>query len=96
MSLLPLGFSPLTVALRLLHPYSTEDKTPKLMAKQLSTARKTQRDSWSYIEKRRWRKKMEVTRRGGGVKRREINLASNQFPKCSPQPGIPREIHRVK
>ena len=24
------------------------------------------------------------------------NLASNQFPKCSPQPGTPREIHRVK
>ena len=38
---------------------------------------------------------MEVTRRGGGVKRREINLASNQFPKCSPQPRTPKEIHRV-
>jgi len=30
-----------------------------------------------------------------GVKRRETNLASNQFPKCFPQPGTPKEIHRV-
>ena len=30
-----------------------------------------------------------------GVKRRETDLASNQFPKCSPQPRIPKEIHRV-
>ena len=29
------------------------------------------------------------------VKRRETDLASNQFPKCSPQPGIPKEIQRV-
>ena len=33
-----------------------------------------------------------MTRRRRGVKRGEINLASNQFPKCSPQPGTPREI----
>ena len=26
---------------------------------------------------------------------KERDLASNQFPKCSPQPGIPKEIHRV-
>ena len=62
----------------------------------LSTAWNTERGSWSYIEKRRGRKEMEVTRRRrGGVKRRETDLASNQFPKCSPQPGIPKEIHRV-
>ena len=34
-------------------------------------------------------------RRSGGVKREETNLASNQFPKCSPQPGTPKEIHKV-
>ena len=63
----------------------------------LSTAWNTERGSWSYIEKRRGRKEREVTRRRrGGVKRRETDLASNQFPKCSPQPGIPKEIHRVK
>ena len=29
------------------------------------------------------------------IKRRETDPASNQFPKCSPQPGIHKEIHRV-
>ena len=26
----------------------------------------------------------------GGIKRRHTDPASNQFPKCSPQPGTPR------
>ena len=65
--------------------------------KSFSTVRDTQRGSQSYMEKRRGRRKREVIRRRrGGVKRGETNLASNQFPKCSPQPGTPREIHRVK
>ena len=34
-------------------------------------------------------------RRRGGVKRTETDPASNQFPKCSPQLGTPKEIHRV-
>ena len=38
----------------------------------------------------------EVARRiKGGIKRRETDPASNQFPKCPPQPGIHKEIHRV-
>ena len=84
--LLPLAFSLiLTVASRLLHPYSTGDKTSRLMEKRFSTLMDTERGSQSYIEKRRGRKEIEVTRRrGGGVKRRETNLANNQFPKCSP------------
>ena len=62
----------------------------------LSTVWNTQRGSQSYIDKRRRRKEVEVTRRRrGGVKRRERNLASNQFPKCSTHCGTPREIHRV-
>ena len=62
----------------------------------LSTAWNTWRGSQSYIEKRRGRKEIEVTRRRRwGVKRRETDLASNQFLKCSPQPRIPKEIHRV-
>ena len=70
LSLLPLGFGlPLTVALRFLYPHSAEDKTPRLMVKQLFTLRNTQRDSQSYIEKRRGRKEIEVTRgRKGRVK----------------------------
>ena len=35
-------------------------------------------------------------RRGGGVKRRETNLACDQFPKFSPQPRTPKEIHNVE
>lgn len=50
-------------ATRLLCPHSTEDNTPRLMVKQLSIARNTQRDSQSYIEKKReGGKEIEVTR----------------------------------
>ena len=98
LSFLPLAFSLiLTVVSRVLHPYSTDEKTSRLMVKQFSTVRDTQRDPKSYIEKRRGRREIEVTRRRrGGVKRGETDLASNQFPECSPQSGTPRESHRVK
>ena len=47
--------------------------------KQFYTARNTQRDSQSYVEKRRGRREIEVTRRRrGGVKRGETILASSQ------------------
>ena len=97
MSLLPLVFSLiLRVASRLLHPYSTDNKTSRLMVKRLSTVRDIQRSSQSYMEKRSRRREIEVTRRRrGGVKRGESNLVSNIIPKCSPLPGTPREIHRV-
>ena len=96
LSLLPLAFSLiLTVASRLLCLYGTDDKTSRLMVKRFSTARDTQRGSQSYMEKRRGRREIEVTRRRrGGVKRRETNLACDQFPKCSPQLGTPKEIHK--
>ena len=86
LSLLPLVFSLiLTVASRLLHPYSTDDKTSRLMVKRFSTVRDTQRGSQSYMEKRRGRREIEVTRRRrGGIKRGESKLASNHFPMCSP------------
>ena len=34
-------------------------------------------------------------RRKGGFKRREIDLGSTLFPKCSPQPRTPIEIHII-
>ena len=77
LSLLPLAFSLiLTVASRLLHPYSTDDKTPRLMVKRFSTVRDIQRGSHvtqSYMEKRRGRREIEVTRRrrGGSQKGRD-------------------------
>ena len=66
LSLLPMAFSLiLRVASRLLHPYSTGDKTFRLMMKRFSTVRDTQRGSQSYMEKRRGRREIEVTRRRG-------------------------------
>ena len=96
LSLLPLAFSLiLTVASRLLHLYSTDDKTSRLMVKRFSTVRDTQRGSLSYM-KRRGRREIEVTRRRReGIKRRETDIASNRFSKCSPQPGTPKETPRV-
>ena len=41
-----------TVASRLLHLYSTDDKTSRLKMKSFSTLRDTQRGPLSYIEKR--------------------------------------------
>ena len=59
----------LTIASRLLHPYSTDDKTSRFMVKQFSTVRDTQRGSLSYMEKTRGRREIEVTRRRrGGIK----------------------------
>ena len=66
------------------------------MEKRFSTMRDIQKGSLSYMEKRRGRREIEVTRRRrGGIKRGESSLASNQIPMCSPQPGTPREVHGV-
>ena len=50
-----------TVASRLLHLYSTDDKSSRLEMKSFSTLRDTQRGSLSYMEKRRGRGELEVT-----------------------------------
>ena len=80
LSLLPLAFSLiLTAALRLLHPYSTDDKASRLVVERFSTVWDTQwvhRAPW-----RRGKKEIEVTRRRGGVKGGESSLASNHTPK---------------
>ena len=71
LSLLPLVFSlVLTGDSRLLYPYSTDDKTSRLMEKRFSTVRNTQKDLLSYTEKRRGRREIKVTRRRGGIKSR--------------------------
>ena len=97
LSLLPLTFSLiLTAASRLLHPYCTDDKTSRLMEKGFSTVKDTQRGSQGYMEKRRgWREIKVTRRRRGGVKRGESNLATNQFPMCSPESGTLRGVHGV-
>ena len=86
----------LTVASRLLHLYSTYDKTSRLMMKSFSTVRDTWRGTLIYMEKRKRGREIEVIRRRrGGIKSGERTLTSNQFPMCSPQPETAREVHRV-
>ena len=64
LDLFPLAFSLILIVVsRLLYPYSTNDKTSRLMVKRFSTVRDTQRGSQIYMERRRGRKEIEVTRR---------------------------------
>jgi len=63
LSLLLLVFSLIfTVASRLIYLYSTIDKTSRLKKKRFSTVRDTQRGSQRYMETRRGRTEIEVTR----------------------------------
>jgi len=59
--LLPVFSLIFTVVSKLLLLYSTIDKTSRLKMKSFSTVRDTQRDSQSYMEKRRGRRELEVT-----------------------------------
>ena len=96
LSLLPLDFSLiLSVALRLLPPYCTDNKTSRLMVKGFSTVRDTQRSSQSYMKNTRGRKEMEVSRRRKRGTQERRDLGCTVFPKCSPQPRIPTEIHSI-
>ena len=73
-------------------------KTSRLMVKQFSTARDTQTDSHSYIEKRRGRREIEMTRRRRGVvKRGETNLVIISSLSVLHSPEHPErftELHR--
>ena len=71
-SLLPLAFSLiLTVASNLLHPYSTDDKTSRLMVKRFCTVRDTQRGSQSYMVKSEEEDRGEQEEKRGIQKGRE-------------------------
>ena len=61
----------LIAASRLLHPYCTDNKTSRLMQKRFSKVRDTQRGSQHYMEKRRGRREIEVTRRRRRESKRE-------------------------
>ena len=64
--------------------------------KNFSAVRDTPRVTQSYMETRRGRREIEVTRRRrGGIKRGESKLASNHFLVCSPQSEPLRDVHRV-
>ena len=66
LSLLPLVFSLILTVVY--HPYSTNDKTSRLMVKRFSTVRDTQRGLQSYMEKKRERKEIEVEEKRGNQK----------------------------
>ena len=95
-------FQLLTVSVRLLCPNSTEDRTPRLLVKQLSRTSNTQKKTQSYIEKRRGRKEKEITRRKKRkVKREKNNQADNKIPKLKwilkiRLLMIQNQLHRVK
>ena len=83
-------------SLRLLHLYSTDDKTCRLKMESFSSVRDTQRGSQSYMEKRRKRRDIEVTRRRRReIQRGESKLAITHFPMCSSQSGPLRDVHGV-
>ena len=85
-----------TVVSRLLLLYHAIDKTSRLKMKSFSTLRYTQRGSQSYMEKRRGRGELDVTRmRSGGIRGRESKLASNHFLMCASQSGPLRDVHGV-
>ena len=62
LSLLLQVFSLIFTVVSKLLLYSTTDKTSRLKMKSFSTVRDTQRGSQSYMEKRRERRELEVTR----------------------------------
>ena len=72
LSLLPLVFSRiLTVASRLLHLYSTDDKTSRLMMKSFSTVRDTWRDTQLHGEEKKEGDRGDQEEKRGNQKRRE-------------------------
>ena len=60
------------------------------MVKSFFIVRDTWRGAQSYMEKRRGRREIEVTKRRGEIKRGESKLASNHFPEMF------MELHREK
>ena len=65
------------------------------MMKTFSTVRDTWRGTQSYMEKRKGRREIEVTRRRRGESKEESKLASSHFPMCSPQSVPLRDVHGV-
>ena len=72
LNLLPLAFSLiLTVVSRLLHQYSTDDKTSRLMVKRFSTVRDTQREVHRVTWRREEGDRGDQEEKRGGQKERD-------------------------
>ena len=97
LSLLPLDFSfILPVVSRLLQPYSTDNKTSRLMVKRLSPIRDTQRGSQSYMKKRRGRTEIEMSRRRkGGAQEERDRSTQLSVPRVVSIAQTPTKIHRI-
>ena len=77
---MPLAFSLiLPVASRLFPIYSTDNRTSRLMVKTVSTVTDTQRDSQSYMKKKRARKVIEMSRRRKRGTQEERNRSTQYF-----------------
>ena len=97
LSLLPLDFSFIfPVVSRLLEPYSTDNKTSRLMAKIFSPIRGTQRGSQSYMKKRRGRREIEMSRRRkGGTQEERDRSMQLSVPRVLSVAQTPTKIHRI-
>ena len=97
LSLLPLDFSfILPVVSRLLQPYSTDNKTSRLMVKRFSTVRDTQRGSQSYMKKRRGRREIEMSRRRKrGTQEERDRSTQLSVLRVFSVVQTPTEIHRI-
>ena len=97
LSLLPLDFSfILPVVSRLLQPYSTDNKTSRLMVKRFSPIRDTERGSQSYMKKRRGRREIEMSRRRKrGTQEERDRSTQLSVPRVVSVAQTPRKIHRI-
>ena len=97
LSLLPLDFSfILPVVSRLLQPYSTDNKTSRLMVKRFSPVRDTQRGSQSYMKKRRGRREIEMSRRRKrGTQEERDRSMQLSVPRMFSVAQTPTKTHRI-
>ena len=92
LSLLPLAFSIiLTIVSRLIHPYSTDDKTSRLMVERFSTVSSTRRGSQSYIEKREEEDKGDQEEKRGSQKERELSSQQSIPDAFSTEQNAPKD-----
>ena len=86
----------LPIVSRLLQLCSTDNKTSRLMVKRFSTVRNNQRGSKSYMENRRGRKEIEVSRRReSGTQEERDRSTELSFLKVFSIAQTPTKIHRI-
>ena len=85
-----------SIVSRLLHLYSTDNNTSRLMVKRFSTVRDTQRGSQSYMKNRRGRREIEMSRRRKrGTQEERDRSMQLSVPKVFFVAQTPTKIHRI-